>query len=96
MENVGFYTTLTRASNVSLSDSSVLSLFFLFSFFWLLSLAIGGRGGRCLQANLLWMFAVFVKVKESFFFLKDDNNIIEVKFIMEDFIRVVKKKKLVT
>lgn len=95
MENVGFYTTLTRASNVSLSDSSVLSFFFLFSFFWLLSLAIGG-GGRCLQANLLWMFAVFVKVKESFFFLKDDNNIIEVKFIMEDFIRVVKKKKLVT
>lgn len=42
------------------------------------------------------MFTVFVKVKESFFFLKDDNNIIEVKFIMEDFIRVVKKKKLVT
>lgn len=70
--------------------------FFLFSFFWLLSLAIGWEGGRCLQANLLWMFAVFVKVKESFFFLKDDNNIIEVKFIMEDFIRVVKKKKLVT
>lgn len=93
MENVGFYTTLTRASNVSLSDSSVLSFF---SFFWLLSLAIGWEGGRCLQANLLWMFAVFVKVKESFFFLKDDNNIIEVKFIMEDFIRVVKKKKLVT
>lgn len=73
--------------------------FFFFSFF--LSFGCcrslsGGRGGRCLQANLLWMFAVFVKVKESFFFLKDDNNIIEVKFIMEDFIRVVKKKKLVT
>lgn len=95
MENVGFYTTLTRASNVSLSDSSILSFFFPF-FFLLVVVARYRGGGRCLQANLLWMFAVFVKVKESFFFLKDDNNIIEVKFIMEDFIRVVKKKKLVT
>lgn len=71
--------------------------FFFFPFFFLLVVVARYRGGgRCLQANLLWMFAVFVKVKESFFFLKDDNNIIEVKFIMEDFIRVVKKKKLVT
>lgn len=75
MENVGFYTTLTRASNVSLSDSSVLSFFsFFLSFGCCRSLSGGGRRGRCLQANLLWMFAVFVKVKESFFFLKDDNN----------------------
>lgn len=36
------------------------------------------------------------KSERKFFFFLDDNNIIEVKFIMEDFIRVVKKKKLVT
>lgn len=30
MENVGFYSTLTRASNVSLSDSSSVLLFLLF------------------------------------------------------------------
>lgn len=43
MENVGFYTTLTRASNVSLSDSSVLSFFF--PFFFLLVVVARYRGG---------------------------------------------------
>lgn len=43
MENVGFYTTLTRASNVSLSDSSVLSFFsFFLSFGCCRSLSGGG------------------------------------------------------
>lgn len=46
MENVGFYSTLTRASNVSLSDSSSVLLFLLFC-----SLSREGDDGY--MANLL-------------------------------------------
>lgn len=68
MENVGFYTTLTRASNVSLSDSSVLSFFFLFSFFWLLSLAIGGEERTMLTGKSSVDVRRICKSERKFFF----------------------------
>lgn len=68
MENVGFYTTLTRASNVSLSDSSVLSFFFPFFFLLVVVARYRGEGGTMLTGKSSVDVRRICKSERKFFF----------------------------
>lgn len=68
MENVGFYTTLTRASNVSLSDSSVLSFFFLFFFLLVVVARYRVGGGTMLTGKSSMDVRRICKSERKFFF----------------------------
>lgn len=68
MENVGFYTTLTRASNVSLSDSSVLSFFSFFLSFGCCRSLSGGEERTMLTGKSSVDVRRICKSERKFFF----------------------------